>query len=244
MKKIFRFVASLILAATMFPNILAFQEVAVAVTVNSGDCSSNVTSSAGVQYVSTSTDCYLAFTTVGSNVWTPPNGVTSATFLIVAGGGAGGSGAWGGGGGAGGVVYYETYTVSNASPLNLSVGSGGIAGNASNSAASNRSSNGEDSWINSSSTIVAKGGGAGASYAYGQTGNDISSGEPIQNGKSGGSGEVAQNIVEDLKVEPQIKFQLAVLLFTGLLEVTQAIPQVVAVVVEVVDPVVSVCLIN
>ena len=176
-----------IIVFTILSSNLAFQEISVAVTINSGDCVSEVTSSTGVQYASTSTDCYLAFTTVGANVWTPPSGVTRATFLIVGGGGAGGSGAWGGGGGAGGVVYYENYTVSNSSPLNLSVGSGGTAGSATNIAANNRSSNGGNSWINSSSTIVAKGGGAGASYAYGQSGNDVD-GDPIQNGKAGGSG--------------------------------------------------------
>ena len=110
-----------IIVFTILSSNLAFQEISVAVTINSGDCVSEVTSSTGVQYASTSTDCYLAFTTVGANVWTPPSGVTRATFLIVGGGGAGGSGAWGGGGGAGGVVYYENYTVSNSSPLSISV---------------------------------------------------------------------------------------------------------------------------
>ena len=176
-----------IIVFTILSSNLAFQEISVAVTINSGDCVSEVTSSTGVQYASTSTDCYLAFTTVGANVWTPPSGVTRATFLIVGGGGAGGSGAWGGGGGAGGVVYYENYTVSNSSPLSISVGSGGTAGSATNIAANNRSSNGGNSWINTSSTIVAKGGGAGASYASGQSGNDVD-GDPIQNGKAGGSG--------------------------------------------------------
>ena len=177
-----------IIVFTILSSNLAFQEISVAVTINSGDCVSEVTSSTGVQYASTSTDCYLAFTTVGANVWTPPSGVTRSTFLIVGGGGAGGSGSWGGGGGAGGVVYYENYTVSNSSPLSISVGSGGTAGSATNIAANNRSSNGGNSWINTSSTIVAKGGGAGASYASGQSGNDVGTGEPIQNGKAGGSG--------------------------------------------------------
>jgi hypothetical protein len=178
----------IIVLTILFGNI-AFQEIAVAVTINSGNCVSEVTSSTGVQYASTSTDCYLAFTATGSNIWTAPSGVTQATFLIVAGGGAGGSGSWGGGGGAGGVVYYENYTVSNSSPLNLSVGIGGAAGIGSDVAANNRSSNGGDSWINTSSTILAKGGGAGASYASraGQPVNDAD-GDPIQNGKAGGSG--------------------------------------------------------
>jgi hypothetical protein len=156
-------------------------------TINSGDCASIVSSLTNVKYATTSTDCYLAFTATGSNVWTAPSGVTQATFLIVAGGGAGGSGAWGGGGGAGGVVYYENYTVSNSSPLNIFVGAGGTPGTGSNNPSLNRSTSGADSWINSNSTIVAKGGGAGASYAYGSSGNDAQ-GDPIQNGKAGGSG--------------------------------------------------------
>ena len=166
---------------------LSILSVAQAATVNSGDCASTATSSSGVVYATTSTDCYLGFTATGSNTWTPPIGVTRATFLIVAGGGAGGSGAWGGGGGAGGVVYYENYSVNNSSPLNLSVGAGGTPGTASSNPSVNRSTSGNPSWINSDSTIVAKGGGAGASYAYGSSGNDLQ-GDPIQNGKSGGSG--------------------------------------------------------
>ena len=166
---------------------LSILSVSQAATVNSGDCASTVTSSSGVVYATTSTDCYLGFTATGSNTWTAPIGVTRATFLIVAGGGAGGSGAWGGGGGAGGVVYYENYTVNNSSPLNLSVGAGGTPGTASSNPSVNRSTSGNPSWINSDSTIVAKGGGAGASYAYGSSGNDVQ-GDPIQNGKSGGSG--------------------------------------------------------
>ena len=52
---------------------------------------------------------YVQFTSVGTTRWTPPQGVTSVTYVVV-GGGAGGGGAngnftaEGGGGGAGGFV--------------------------------------------------------------------------------------------------------------------------------------------
>jgi len=151
------------------------------------DCDIQVSSTAGVLESATSTDCYLAFTATGSNSWLPPSTISSATILIVAGGGGGGSGAWGGGGGAGGVVYFDNYSVNSSTPINLNVGAGGTAGTGAQMAPGNFSTNGGDSWINSSSTIVAKGGGAGASYSYGQTGNDAA-GNPIQNGRSGGSG--------------------------------------------------------
>jgi hypothetical protein len=151
------------------------------------DCDIQVVSTASVLESATSTDCYLAFTATGNNSWLPPSTISSATILIVAGGGAGGSGAWGGGGGAGGVVYFDNYSVNSSTPINLTVGAGGRAGTGAQLAPGNFSSSGEDSWINSSSTIVAKGGGAGASYSYGQTGNDAA-GNPIQNGRSGGSG--------------------------------------------------------
>jgi hypothetical protein len=55
--------------------------------------------------------------------------------------------------------------------LALNVGAGGTPGAASLTAADNRSNPGVNSWIGSSSGVVAKGGGAGASYAY----SDISS---------------------------------------------------------------------
>ena len=154
---------------------------ASAAPIGSGSCSSTANSDVNVSVSSTSGYCYVAFKGTGSNSWTAPAGTTSADFLIVAGGGAGGSGAWGGGGGAGGVVFYSGYSVSSSTPTQLNVGLGGIPGTASLDPAQNRSGNGGNSWIGSVSGVVAIGGGAGASYAYGSTSANSS-------GSSGGSG--------------------------------------------------------
>jgi len=153
------------------------------VNVGSGSCQVSVTSNSSVTSVLSGGYCYVAFAATSSNTFRPVSAITSADFLIIAGGGAGGAGAWGGGGGAGGVVYYPGYTVSNSSDLALSVGSGGTVGAANLDPALNRSNNGGDSWINSSSTIAAKGGGAGSSYGWNSGSQSNASGS---NGGSGG----------------------------------------------------------
>jgi hypothetical protein len=157
---------------------------AQAIGIGSGICSSDAGSNSGVVVASSGGYCYVAFTNSGTNSWTAPSGVNSADFLIIAGGGAGGGGAWGGGGGAGEVVHYTNYSVSSSSALNLNIGSGGTPGTASLDPASNRSNPGGNSWIGSSSGVVAQGGGAGASYAY----NSSSTYSTGQNGGSGGGG--------------------------------------------------------
>lgn len=134
--------------------------------ITSGNCSVATSSSTGVVLVNNGGYCYLAFSATGANAFTVPSGVNSSAVLVVAGGGAGGAGAWGGGGGAGGVVYGANYPLTPGATMNISVGAGGLSGTATTSASTNRSNNGADSWINSSSTFVAKGGGAGASFAY------------------------------------------------------------------------------
>jgi hypothetical protein len=154
---------------------------ASAASIGTGSCVSTANSDANVVVTSGGGYCYVAFKGTGTNSWTAPAGTTSADFLIVAGGGAGGSGAWGGGGGAGGVVFYSGYSVSSSTPTQLNVGVGGTPGTASLDPALNRSGNGGNSWIGSVSGVVAIGGGAGASYAYGSTSANSS-------GSSGGSG--------------------------------------------------------
>lgn len=149
--------------------------------LTTGNCTVTVTTGTGVVLVNNGGYCYLAFSSTGANSFVVPSGVTSSAVMVVAGGGAGGAGAWGGGGGAGGVVYSSSYPLTPGATMNLSVGSGGAVGAANLTASANRSNNGQDSWINSSSTFVAKGGGAGASYAYGDS-------QSYANGSSGGSG--------------------------------------------------------
>ena len=150
-----------------------------------GNCSVTLGSTTGVVLVNSGGYCYLAFSSTGANSFTVPTGVSSSAVLVVAGGGAGGAGAWGGGGGAGGVVYAASYPLTAGATMNLSVGGGGAPGNSNLTPSTNRSNNGQDSWINSSSTFVAKGGGAGASYAYG---DGTASNRNGSNGGSGGGG--------------------------------------------------------
>jgi hypothetical protein len=157
---------------------------AQAASIGNDFCASDSGSSSGVVVASSHGYCYVAFTNTGTNTWTAPSGVTFADFLIIAGGGAGGGGAWGGGAGAGEVVHYTNYSVSSSSALNLNVGSGGTPGTASLDPALNRSNPGSNSWVGSSSGVVAQGGGAGASYAY----NSASTYSTGQNGGSGGAG--------------------------------------------------------
>jgi hypothetical protein len=157
------------------------QNFAAAAPIGNSPCTTAVTNTATSAVVSSGANCYLIFKS-GTNTWTVPAGVSSMSILVIAGGGAGGSGAWGGGGGAGGVVYDSNYPVTSGSSYSISIGAGGTAGTATLQIATNESSNGSDTWFNSNSTLVAKGGGAGASYAWGQ-----SAGARC-NGKAGGSG--------------------------------------------------------
>jgi hypothetical protein len=153
-------------------------------SVGTGVCTSTVNSSTGVVVTNNGGYCYVAFTATGGNSWTAPVGISSVDLLIIAGGGAGGGGAWGGGGGAGEVVLQTIYAVSSSSATSLTVGDGGTPGTASLTASANRSNPGGNSWVGSASGVVAQGGGAGASYAYG----DVSSYSVGGNGGSGGGG--------------------------------------------------------
>lgn len=148
----------------------------------SGGCNVSLSSNTGVVLVDSGGYCYLAFSGTGANSFTVPNAISSAAVLVVAGGGGGGGGAWGGGGGAGGVVTSTSYPLTSGSTMNVYVGAGGAGGAASLNPSLNRAANGANSWINSSSTFVARGGGAGAGYAYGSTTTNIA------NGSAGGSG--------------------------------------------------------
>lgn len=152
--------------------------------VGTGECTSTTNTSSGVVVANSGGFCYVAFTAIGSNSWTAPVGISTVDLLIIAGGGAGGAGAWGGGGGAGEVVLYTNYSVSSSSATSLSVGDGGTSGTASLTASANRSNSGQNSWIGSASGVVANGGGAGASYAYG----DLAAYSTGANGGSGGGG--------------------------------------------------------
>jgi hypothetical protein len=74
------------------------------------------------------------FTTVGSDTFTVPVGVTKISAVLVGGGGAGGGGSVGGngpggqGGGGGGLRYVNDFPVTPGQILALTVGAGGIGG--------------------------------------------------------------------------------------------------------------------
>ena len=71
------------------------------------------------------------FTTVGSNTFTVPTGVTKISAVLIGGGGAGGGsggGSGGNGGGGGGLRYINDYTVSPGQTIDVTVGSGGVGG--------------------------------------------------------------------------------------------------------------------
>lgn len=112
------------------------------------------------------------FTTVGTQIWTVPEGVISVELLVVAGGGGGAtsqtSSGGGGGGGAGGLRYLSSFAVTAGSDISVAVGAGGAPGT---TGLNQNGSNGSNSSFDS---VTAIGGGGG-----GRTG---------VNGLAGGSG--------------------------------------------------------
>ncbi len=174
------FTASLLLLLFLAPTQISF-----AGTIGSAPCASAASNSATATalFDNFGSKCYVIFFS-GSNSWTAPTGVTLVDVLIIAGGGGGGSGAYSGGGGAGGIVLDTAFAVTPANSYALSVGDSGTPGPANLTATTNQSTNGGNSWFNSNSSLVAIGGGAGASYGY----SDTTPGYPYCNGASGGSG--------------------------------------------------------
>ena len=117
----------------------------------------------------------VTFTTTGNNSWTAPCDVTSIT-VEAWGAGGGGQRANGnpsaGGGGSGGGYVRTTYTVIPNASYNLFVGAGGTG---------NSGGNGQSSWFNNNTTILAIGGrGAGgavtANGAWGTGANAFTTG--------------------------------------------------------------------
>jgi hypothetical protein len=109
--------------------------------------------------------------TAGMGTWTPPAGVTSATFDVEGGHGGGVSGV-GGGGGAGGKVT-GTLTVSSASTYTVLVGSQGGSGSGSAAGAGGSNGGGSGSAAGGSggggTTSAGAGGGAGSEIDLGST---------------------------------------------------------------------------
>ena len=103
-----------------------------------------VTTISTVTYSKYSDYCVLEFQS-GSNNFTVPAGVQTATLIVVGGGGGGGGRDWSGGGGAGGVLYGNSYPLTANASIALSVGTGGTGAT---SGATN--SAGTSAWVYSS----------------------------------------------------------------------------------------------
>jgi hypothetical protein len=128
---------------------------------------------------------YETFTT--NDVWEVPAGVTSVDVLVVGGGGGGGYGTTlgddygGGGGGAGGLIYKEGHSVTPGSLITVTIGAGGL-GNTDGSA---RGTNGGNSAFG---TLIALGGGGGATRNANQNGASGGSGGGAYGSGTGGTG--------------------------------------------------------
>ena len=182
----FGFLAFLLIVSGLSAISVAIPEKAIAAsgTITSGTCSATVGETSTASIVQSGSNCYVVFRS-GTNSFTAPAGITTADILIIAGGGAGGSGAWAGGGGAGEVLTNSSYAVSSSSASSVVVGAGGAAGRANLNPTgdlNNRSNSGSDSSVGA---VVAKGGGAGASYAYDSPTLTLAKGS---DGGSGGGG--------------------------------------------------------
>ena len=128
------------------------------------------------------------FTTVGSNTFTVPTGVTKISAVLIAGGGAGGGsngGAGGNGGGGGGLVYINDYAVSPGQNLTVVVGGGGAGG------IGGAGGDGGDSSITGVATAFGGKGGAataGDNGSLGGSGGSNFANSGISNGGPSGKG--------------------------------------------------------
>lgn len=182
--KVWKSRASIALSAFLCLSLLAVGSPTVqAANTGSAPCVADVQTTSTVVTASSGGNCYVVFLS-GTNTWTVPSNISSASVIVIGGGGAGGSGAWAGGGGAGGLLYIANKSLTPSGTYSTSIGAGGTAGAANLDGVTNRSNNGNDSWFESSSTFVAKGGGAGASYSYSRG----SAPYALCDGNNGGSG--------------------------------------------------------
>jgi hypothetical protein len=130
-----------------------------------------------------------SFTTVATNSFVVPNGVSRVFGLVVGGGGGGGGSrgdrGQGNTGGAGGALAYGSFPVTSGEVLSIIVGAGGAAGaNDANGGAGGRS------FISGSggNYLVAAGGAAGLTRSTAATIGGTSSGLYRENGGNGGNG--------------------------------------------------------
>ena len=122
------------------------------------------------------------FTTVGSNTFTVPVGVTKISAVLIGGGGAGGGsggGSGGNGGGGGGLIYVNDFPVTPGQTLTVNVGAGG------GGVSGGTGGNGENSSITGIATAF---GGTGGTADYQQLVGAGGAGTGGSGGATGGSG--------------------------------------------------------
>lgn len=150
-----------------------------------------------------STEYQVVFTTVGTDYWIVPTGVTSVKVLVVAGGGGGASRYFGGGGGAGGVLYDAAFSVTPGGNITVVVGDHGhgatpesVGANGGNSSFGNISTTGGGGggvcYIALTHTDGQNGGSGGGGPGYGVHAGSGTAGPPRQ-GYDGGVGYAPAN---------------------------------------------------
>ena len=128
----------------------------------------------------------VEFANPGGASWTPPQGVTSIAAYCQ---GGGGGGAVYGPGGAGAEMAANTaLSVTAGNPVSLYVGSGGSGGWTGSGGAQAQPTAGTASWLGSTSTLYAHGGGVGQNNANSGPSGASGSSAPIHyNGGAGGA---------------------------------------------------------
>lgn len=132
------------------------------------------------------------FTTVGTQNWTVPAGVTSISVVMCGGGGAGGGGSpnqggfYGGGGGGGGFLYKNNVTVTPGATLSITVGAGGTC--------PDYTSNGNAGGTSQISTLsLSASGGGGGGNGNSSPGSGASGGSGSGTGATSFSGGTGAN---------------------------------------------------
>ncbi|UWG98593.1 DUF5057 domain-containing protein [Dehalobacter sp. DCM] len=141
----------------------------------------------GITNTTFAADTVVTLTTIGSNTWTCPAGVSSIKVELW-GGGGGSARARNGtkliGGGGGGAYTMGTLTVTPGTAYSYTVGAGGTGGTSSN----NSGGNGVNSTFQVGAITLTANGGRGSSNANGAAGGAASTGTSVTTSYKGGDG--------------------------------------------------------
>lgn len=176
-------------------------------TASSCTCAYGAKSGIGIlmEWTATVDDCAFAAAAIAekpsaygvedfpaTGTWVCPPGVTSV-FVVCRGGGGGGGGVAAdtnkaSAGGAGGQIAYKVVTVTPGTTYTVTVGAAGTAG----ASTGTNGGAGGDTWFNTITEVIAKGGAGGQSFENGFTGGAGSTtggiGDTVRAGGSGGNG--------------------------------------------------------